>query len=40
MHIIPRFKIDGLKHWPGKHYEGGRQQEVAEKIKISLKMGA
>lgn len=36
IHIVPRFEGDGLKHWPGKNYEGGHQEEVAEKIKNAL----
>ena len=36
IHIIPRFEGDGLKHWPQKSYEGGHQEEVAEKIKNAL----
>ena len=36
IHIVPRFEGDELKHWPGKHYEGGRQEEIAEKIRKAI----
>ena len=32
-HVIPRFKGDGLKHWPGKKFEDG---EYIEEIKRFL----
>lgn len=37
IHIIPRFENDGIKMWNGKPYENGKMEEVAEKIKSSLK---
>ena len=36
LHIIPRFEGDGLQHWPGKSYEEGEMDKVAEKIKSLL----
>lgn len=33
MHIIPRFKGDGLEHWPSGKYEEGEAEEIKEKIK-------
>jgi len=36
IHIIPRFKEDGFKHWIGKPYKEGKAKDVAEKIKINL----
>ena len=36
-HIIPRFKDDGLKLWPGKDYEEGEMDKVKEKIEAFLK---
>ncbi|MFA6227960.1 MAG: HIT family protein [Patescibacteria group bacterium] len=35
-HIVPRFEGDGLKLWPGREDEPGRQQELAEKIKTQI----
>lgn len=35
-HVIPRFSHDGLKHWPGKKYEGKEAEEIAQKLKGSL----
>jgi len=32
IHIIPRFKEDGLKHWPGKPYKEGKAEEVLKKL--------
>ena len=32
IHIIPRFKDDGLKHWPQKEYKEGEAEETKEKI--------
>jgi len=31
-HIMPRFKNDGLKLWPGKKYEEGEAEKIREKI--------
>ncbi len=35
-HIIPRFKEDGLKHWPQGTYKEGEAEQVKEKIKNNL----
>jgi len=32
LHIIPRFKDDGLKPWPTGEYEEGEAEEIIEKI--------
>jgi histidine triad (HIT) family protein len=32
-HIVPRYEDDGLRLWPGKPYEDGEAEKVAEKIK-------
>ena len=33
IHVIPRFKNDGLKlNWPNKKYETGKSKETAEKL--------
>lgn len=32
-HIIPRFKDDGLVHWPSKKYKEGEMEEVARAIR-------
>ena len=37
MHVIPRFKNDGLKLWPHKSYSEGEEKVVAEKIRAALK---
>ena len=36
IHIVPRFKDDGLKLWPGKEYKQGEIKEVAEKIREEI----
>lgn len=36
VHLIPRFKGDGLKLWPHKEYKEGEGDEVAEKIRTAL----
>jgi len=36
IHIIPRYKNDGYKHWPGKKYKDGNEKKVAEKIRLQL----
>jgi len=36
IHIIPRFKGDGLTHWPGGIYKKGEAMEAADKIKNTL----
>lgn len=36
VHIIPRFKHDGLTHWPHKTYKDGERETVAEKIRTAL----
>ena len=35
-HIIPRFKDDGLKHWPQKQITKEEMQKVKEAIKAKL----
>jgi len=37
VHLIPRIEDDGYKHWPGKAYEEGQMEAVAEKIRTVLK---
>ncbi len=32
IHIIPRFKDDGHKHWAQGKYEEGEMEKVAEEI--------
>jgi len=36
VHLIPRFKGDGLKLWPHKKYDEGEADVVAEKIRSEL----
>ena len=36
VHLIPRFKGDGLKLWPHKEYKDGEAQAVSEKIRAVL----
>jgi histidine triad (HIT) family protein len=36
VHVIPRYKKDGFKHWKGEEYEEGKAKEVEEKIKDAL----
>ncbi len=36
VHLIPRFKGDGLKHWGQKTYNEGEAVEVLEKIRAEL----
>jgi len=37
IHIIPRYKNDGYKHWRGKAYESKKKEsKTAEKIKSAL----
>jgi histidine triad (HIT) family protein len=33
IHIIPRHKEDGYRHWPGTPYKDDEAERVAEKIK-------
>ena len=35
-HIMPRFEGDGLKHWPGKSYEEGEAEKIAENIRKNI----
>jgi histidine triad (HIT) family protein len=35
-HIIPRYKDDGLKHWPKIEYKEGEMEEVRDKITNQL----
>jgi histidine triad (HIT) family protein len=37
IHIIPRFKTDGYKHWPHVKYKDGEDKEIANKIIENLK---
>ncbi len=37
IHIIPRFKDDGLKLWPQGRYKEGEAEEIKNKITSSLK---
>ncbi len=36
VHVIPRYKNDGLRHWPGKSYQPGEAEEIVEKTKKNL----
>ncbi len=36
VHLIPRFKGDGLKLWPQKPYPEGEAESTAEKIRNAL----
>ena len=36
VHLIPRFKGDGLKLWPHGKYAEGEANEVAEKIRATI----
>ena len=36
IHVIPRFKDDGLKHWGKKEYKEGEAEKVAESIRAEL----
>jgi len=36
LHIIPRYKEDGYKHWIGTPYDEGEDTRTAEKIRASL----
>lgn len=36
IHVIPRFKDDGLKHWGRKEYKEGEAEKVAESIRAEL----
>jgi len=36
IHVIPRFKDDGYKHWGKKEYKEGEAEKVAEKIRAEL----
>lgn len=35
-HIIPRWKDDGLKHWPGHKLSESEMKDIQDKIKNSL----
>ena len=37
IHIIPRFKEDGLKSWPQKKVDNEKLREIAEKIRKEIK---
>ena len=32
VHIVPRYRGDGLKHWPGKSYKPGEAEALVKKI--------
>ncbi|HEV3245175.1 MAG TPA: HIT family protein [Candidatus Paceibacterota bacterium] len=36
VHLIPRFKNDGLKLWPHKEYKEGEAEAMAEKVRAAL----
>lgn len=36
IHIVPRFKEDGFRHWPGTPYEEGVAKITADKIKSAI----
>ena len=36
IHVIPRFKDDGLKHWGKKEYKEGEAEKVAESIRAEI----
>jgi histidine triad (HIT) family protein len=36
VHIIPRYKDDGLTYWPSKQYAEDQAAEVGEKIRAAL----
>lgn len=36
LHVIPRYKTDGFKHFPKKSYKDGEAEVVLEKIKKEL----
>jgi histidine triad (HIT) family protein len=36
IHVIPRFKGDGLKHWPQGAYKDAEAESVSEKIRTAL----
>ncbi len=36
VHLIPRFKGDGLKLWPHKAYKDGEAEDVKQKIRKAL----
>lgn len=36
VHIIPRYKTDGFKHWKGVPYQEGEITKVGKKIRMSL----
>lgn len=38
IHIIPRFKNDDLKLWPGGKYKKGEIEKVARKIRNKIKL--
>ena len=37
VHLIPRFKGDGLRTWPHDSYKEGEPETLAEKIRATLK---
>ena len=36
IHVIPRFKDDGYKHWGKKDYKEGEAEKVAESIRAEI----
>ncbi len=37
VHVIPRKNKDGLELWPAQEYEGNQMDEIAKKIRASIK---
>ena len=35
IHIVPRFKGDGLKHWPGRKYGPGEEEKISSALRES-----
>jgi histidine triad (HIT) family protein len=36
VHVLPRYKGDGLKHWPSGAYKEGEAESVLKKIRAAL----
>lgn len=36
MHVIPRFRGDGLRHWPQRKYAAGEAEEALAKIRAQF----
>ena len=37
VHIIPRYKTDGFKHWKGSPYQDGEKERIGEQIRSCMK---